>query len=337
MKTILVLYANSIIAVGATLGAGSSKDASALALLRGVELSRAKYDNLRVELVMEYADRAQECALPCLVEQAGRRRRFEQFAGGCLKQGEVIIVNDREVWGYRRKEYRDLEIYDMERSVGVRGDKAYDPRILGLTDIAVTADATLRELLWIETCDRVELKGREDMKGHPTWRVRATWNDTTSDFWIEEPSFRVHKRLNQCPGIRVESISEFDPKDRTFPFPKHVEVTREEGKKWKRLNITVKSFEFDKLIPNERFTMKSIGLPMNTMINDYRIHRIVGYWDGEGVSKHPVYPDEKPRQPIPPRPRHPHRLLLTGLNAFVILALVIVLVWRWRRRAASAK
>jgi hypothetical protein len=99
----------------------------------------------------------------------------------------------------------------------------------------------------------------------------------------------------------------------------------------------VKSFEVDKPIPPERFTMKSIGLPINTMINDYRINRILGYWDGEGISKNPVYPDEKPRQPVPPRSRHPYRLLLVGLDVFAILTLVIVLVWHWRRHAASAK
>lgn len=337
MRIFLAFYAIFVVAVGTVFPADTHKDPRALALLRGVEMKRAKHDNLRVELSLEYADCTQRCSIPCLVEQTGQRRRFEQFAGGCLKEGEVILVNDRELWGYRRKEYEDLQIYDMERSFGVRGDTAFDPRLIGLGDIMMAANETLRQLLWIDCCDRVKVLGREEVNGISTWHVHATWNNAISDFWIEEPSFRVHKCVTLCPGIRVEDISEFDPKDRTFPFPKHVEVTREEGKKWRRLEITVKSFEFDKSIPAERFTMKSIGLPVNTMINDYRINRILGYWDGTGISKNPVYSDEKPRQPVPPRPRHPHRLLLMGLNAFVVLALVIVLVWRWRRRAASAK
>jgi hypothetical protein len=265
MKTVAALYATFVVATGIGFDIDSSKDPTALALLRGVELTRAKYDNLRVELSLEYDDRTQRCTIPCLVEQAGQRRRFEQFAGGCLKEGEVILVNDRELWGHRRKKHEDLDIYDMERSVGVRGDTAFDPRIIGLGDIVTPADITLRQLLWIDNCNQVKVLGCEDVNGVSTWRVHAIWGETTSDFWIEEPSFRLHKCVCECPGIRTENVSEFDPRDRTFPFSKRVQVTREEGKKWKRLIITVKSFEVDKPIPAERFTMKSIGLPINTI------------------------------------------------------------------------
>ena len=341
MRIAAILYVSFVVAVGMGFAANPPKDPTALALLRGVESVRAKYDNLRTELVLEYIDRTQRCTLPCLVEQSGQHRRFEQFSGSCLQEGIVTIVHDREVWSYRRKKYQDLDIYDMERSVGVRGDIAFDPRILGLAEIPMTADETLRRDLWIETCDRLEILGREKVKGISTWHIKEKWNYATSDIWIEEPFFRVHKRLFNYYDIVVEINSEFDTQSPTFPFPKRVEITREEGKeqkkKWKRLEVTVKSFEVDKPIPAERFTMKSIGLPLNTMINDYRIKRILGYWDGEGISKKSIYLDQESQQPVPPRLRHPHRLLLIGLNAFVILALVIVLVWRWRRRIASTK
>ncbi len=323
MKTMLAVCA-AFVAVVPGFAADGLKDPAALALLRGVELARAKYDNLRVELVMEYADRTERCTLPCLVEQAGRQRRFEQFPGGCLQQGIVTLIDDREVRSYSRKQHADLEIYDMARAVGVSGDIAFDPRILGLGEIIMTADATLRQLLWIETCDAIELVGREELKGIPTWHIKVSWNEATSDFWIEEPSFLVHKRVLKEDIIRVEINSEFDTQNRTFPFPKRVEVTRAEGPEWRRLEVTVKSFDVDQPIPAERFTMKSLDLPVNTMINDYRVSRIMGYWDGEKISTSPV---EVQRLGQGSR----FGLILIVLNAVVVIALcVIVARRRWK-------
>lgn len=341
MRTIVAFYISFIVG-GVGLAPESSKDTSALALLRGVEQARNKYENLRVELTLEYADRTTSCTIPCLVEQTGHRRRFEQFAGGCLQEGIVIFVNDRELWGYRRGRHQDLDIYDMDRSSGVRGDIAFDPRNIGLDEIDTSADTTLRALLGFETSDQLELMGREELKGVRVWRLQARQDDVITDFWIEEPSFRVHKVVCrdgniQDGNINIEINSEYDQKDTAFPFPKRVEIIRQEGKKWRRLEITVKSFEVDKPIPAERFTMNSIGMPVNTMINDYRLNRIIGYWDGQGISKDPVYPGQKTTRRPQALPKRPHRLLFIGLNVAVIIAMVTILIWRWRRRVAAAK
>src|SRR6266852_3295033 len=104
MKPMLVLCA-VLVAVDTGFAADPPKNPAALALLAGVESARAKYDNLRVELVMEYADRTQRCTVPCLVEQAGRQRRFEQFVGSCPQEGIVTLINDSEVRSYRRKQH----------------------------------------------------------------------------------------------------------------------------------------------------------------------------------------------------------------------------------------
>lgn len=324
----------TLLVLGTGLAADTAKDPAALALLRGVEAARVKHDNLRVDLVMEYADRIKSCTVPCLVEQAGKRRRFEQFVGTCSQVGVVtLIVNDNEVWSYRRKENRDLDINDMARTVGVRGDVAFDPRTLGLDELFPTsADTTVRQLLGIETCDRAEVVGREELKGIRTWHVKAQWGVITSDFWIEEPSFRVHKLVLQGSNIHTEINSEFDLDNKTLPFPNRVEAIRNEPGRWYRRKVTVKSFEVGKPIPAARFTMKSLDLPVNTMINDYRIKRITGYWDGEKLSTDPVR-----TQPITRSTPWWRQINGLALMALLVLAVVVPCVFLVRRRWKGAE
>jgi hypothetical protein len=334
MKSTLAVFAVFITVADVRFAPSASKDPSAMALLRGVELARAKYDNLSVELLLKYSDRTQQCEIPCLVEQAGGRRRFEQFPGGCLKEGAVVVIGPSEVWGYLRKEYEHLQIYDMARSVGVRGDTAFDPRLLGLGELIIPANATLRDFLSTETCEAVQRLGQEECNGVPVWRVHAKQGEAAIDWWIEEPSFRVHKCVVVMSGtldLRVEINSYYETEKRKHPYPKRVEITRQEGPKWKRLEIAVKRFEVDSAVSEERFTMKSLDLPINTMVNDYRINRIVGYWDGENISPEPV-PSEK-QDVIASRQRSQTvRVALMFVNGFLVAGLIFFLWLRWRKR-----
>jgi hypothetical protein len=60
------------------------------------------------------------------------------------------------------------------------------------------------------------------------------------------------------------------------------------------VKVQVAHIQLGATIPAERFTLKSMGLPTNTMINDYRLSRIVGYWNGEDISESPVYNKGQP-------------------------------------------
>jgi len=277
-----------LVATSTGFAADPPRNPTAMALLRGVELARGKYDNLRLELDMEYADRERHCTVACLLEQAGGRRRFEQFAGGCLQVGIVAVIDGPEARGLRRKEHADLGLYDATQENNISAEEGFDPRNLGVDGIPLSHTANVRDLLWIEKCDRADLVGREELQGTPTWHLKTWRGDATADLWIEEPLFRVHRIVAKEDGISAETDSQFDPTDRTSPFPRRVEMTYQDGRELRRIVITVKNFEADKKIPTERFTMKAMDVPVNTMINDYRVNRILGYWDGEGVSPNPV-------------------------------------------------
>lgn len=321
-----------VAAVVCASGLHAAEPPSALALLRGAESARVQADDIRATLTIEYLAPGPSRGLDYLVESSGDRRRFEQFPASPA-EGVVVLIDGGEVHGFRRKKNEDVHRYDMSRAVGVRGDTAFDPRILGLSDL-MAADATVRACLWYETCDRTEVLGKERVGDVDAWRVRCFSGNTTSDFWIEEPSFRVHRRTIEWPGGRVEISSHFGAGE--SPFPQRVEIVRDEPNESMRRRVTVKSFETGASIPPERFTLASMDLPMNTPVVDYRISRIVGYWDGEGLSPRPVYAGERPEVRTPalaPPGAAPVRPWLIVANVVVVLG---VLVFLWRRRRAAA-
>ncbi len=260
--------------------------------------------------------------IECLIEMTGTKRRSEIFSKDVT--GQVIIRDGEECRSYRRKQFEDVQIYDLQESVGSRADVAFDPRILGLNDL-MPANMTVKSCLWPVNVDKLEVAGRESFHGVSVWRVRASRkNDgTTFEYRIEEPSFRVHRFIVKAEFTEIDVDSTFDPSDPKSPFPHRVVIRRREkvqNASFER-TYTVKSFEVDPEISPERFTLGSIGLPINTMVVDYRIKRITGYWDGEGLSKNPVYQGERPSEQSSPPSLTAGRLLVIGANALLILGL----------------
>jgi hypothetical protein len=269
--------------------ASAAEQPSALALLRGVEVARTNSKSFQAKFTVEYILPKPSQRMDCLVEQGEKSRRFEIFPGKDI-DGIVTIVEGNVLRSYARHAHNDVDIYDMERAVGVRGDIAFDPRILGLTDLMMV-DSTVEECLWYAHSDKVELVGKEQWNGVSVWHIKVIRHqyESEADFWIEETSYRVHRKTVHAKfGFDIDICSAFDANDPKSLFPKAVHIQRKCRSEVMETKVAVTSFELGKLISPERFTLNSIGLPINTMINDYRIKRIVGYWDGMGISKEPT-------------------------------------------------
>lgn len=306
---------------------------SAVALLRGVELARCAHDSVKAEIEVTFASLPSIKTVDCLVELRGVQRRFEVF--GDPDTAQVVIKDGDECRSFRRKPHEDLQIYDFKEAVAIRGDLAFDPRVLGLHDF-MPCNAKVRDCLWYDRNDSLSVQGGEAIDGLNVWRVRATRQDAVAEYWIEEPSFRVHRRRLETPYHTIEIRSAFDT-NIPAPFPRVVTATREfkerapvgsprpSAMKWV---YKIKSFDAGAEITAVRFTTRSIDLPVNTAAVDYRIHRIIGYWDGEGLSEQPVYQGETPVAAREPRSEWIGRLLLIAVNAVVLLALVVFVLLR---------
>lgn len=308
-----------------------SQSPQAAALLRGAESARMAAKSLRSELTIEFISPEPSAVMECLVEQKGDRRRFEVF-GEDNPMGGVVVVNGDEVHAFPRYKHADVRLCDMEYVSGVSGDLAFDLRTLGLNDL-LTADNSVKGTIWSDK--DAEVVGREMINGINAWRVRVKSPTVTKEYWIEEPSFRIHKSVTEWPQGKSVIESEFG--DDKSPFPSLVRIKRDDPNGHMERTVRVKELEIDPAIEEDRFTLAAMGVPINTPVVDYRIQRRVGYWDGSGLSQDPVDVNKVSGPgPTSPSSSNDNRNWLIAINVVILLVLAIVIVWFRSRSAASS-
>lgn len=308
---------------------------SPTALLHGVEFARNQFSVFSAKLEIHFHKPPPDKALDCLVDLDGTKRRFEIIGDGSTV-GEVIIRDDDEFHSYRRKRYADVCIYGLNEAAGERGDIAFDPRILGLDDV-MPCNLSVKECLPYNS-QELALVGQETMQGVRVWHVKAVRDETTFHFWIEEPSFRVYKKTMEWPGSRVEINSEFTDDSIPSAIPSRVTTVRTtEGLATSEREFVLKGFEAGQKIDPTQFTIGSMKLPLNTAFVDYRIHRIVGYWNGEGLTEHPLQQFDPPSKTSVASGLGSWHFYLVVLNILVVLALGMMLWIRKRRYTITAK
>lgn len=302
------------------------------ALLRGVEQARTNDDSVAATVELHYVSTTTDTnvILTCEIEIDRNRRRsaVTRNPGG----SEIVIRDGDEFYGFRRHPGEDVHIYDEKRSAAVRGDVAFDPRVIGLSDVTTIA-STVENCLWLDDYEEFQTLGQESIRGVNAWRVKVSRPDSTAEFWIEEPAFRVHRKTVETPVMRIEIDSEFAPGDSESPFPVRVVAKRDSPHLKFDRTYVVKRLDLGPPISPDRFTLKSMDLPLNTPVVDYRISRRVGFWNGEGLSELPVYQGERPQTPTAPvSPGYLRRFLLIAVN----LVALAVIGWWWLMKRRSA-
>ncbi len=263
--------------------ASASEGPSPLALLQGVEKARiGANEPVRVKLVVW--EKANDTETTCNIELDGAKRRFEMLPVPKVQfPGSVLLLDGDEVTYFKRAGRSSVELYDTKYAVGVRGDLAFDPRIIGLSDMMAVTE-TVKACLWYDRAKSMKLVGKEQLNGVPVWRVSVTQpGPAESELWIEQPSFRVHRVTVKFFDTHVEIDSDYDHLDSKSVFPKRVHIKRVDRTQSLERKITVEKFERPASIPAERFTLKSMDLPFAMPIVDYRLHLRIGYWAGDGI------------------------------------------------------
>lgn len=331
--TILALVLSSLIAHSSF--GQEAKSPEALALLRGVLSARNTIDTLHVELLLQFRVPGKETTFHWTVDQQGHDRRVEHLIDSA--EPASYLINGDIVNGYRRKVHEDLQIYELQRSSSIRGDVAFDPRISGMSDMP-SVDGSLTKSLWIDECETAKVLESGLIDGVTCRRVEATRENVVSEFWIDDSTFRLYRRLFTYPGGTLQIDSSYQGAEAGRVLPVSVNAKRVEGGEVVReMSLTVKSLEVNVPIPPDRFTIASFNLPINTMRNDYRISRITGYWNGIDFSESPVPADHlplaTPATPVAAAQVPRSRVWLIALNAVALFGLA-GLAW-WRRRGRS--
>jgi hypothetical protein len=310
---------------------------SALALLKGVEHTRLQYEPIQVEFVTQYTGDADFGArsIRTIAVVQGNKRFLEEFpVGNDSFPGCVTILNNGEVNQFRRSNASSVNRYDFTTAIR-RANIVYDPRIIGLVSLP-TADKTVQMCLCYKTYPDVELVGQEEVNDVNVWHVRCNRDDAHADFWVEEPSFRVHRVVIDTGQMNLKVESKFDSQS-VGPFPSEVAIERfERGKQVFNRLIKISKILHGQDLSEGLFTLQSMNLPLNTDVIDYRILRRLGYWDGEKLVDDPVRISAQEHRElmaeIEKKDKMPlHRIIGIGIGIVMIL-LVIYLHVRSKRK-----
>lgn len=305
---------------------------AALALLRGVELARTAYDTGRLEFEVEFVVPPRGKINDGAIEFDRLHRRSQSTEKGELLH--TVIVDGDEIYDYVASPYTDVRVLSLDDAATGKDLVAFDPRILGLSDM-MAMDTSVSGCLWRDGMESPVLIGKEQIAGVEVWRVKLQRSQSTSfEYWIEEPSFRVHRVTMTWPKRYVEILSTFSESFESL-FPIRVIAKRHVTDEDKSVRetvfervYTVKKFESGKNVSPDRFSLASMDLPHNTPINDYRISRIVGYWDGEGISPQPSFGRQQAPSPPSTQGIQMSRTLII-LNVVIVIGLLFMV---FRRR-----
>lgn len=287
-------------------------------LLRGVDIARKRVDTFDATLSIETMSPEKSVAL-CRVEQSGIKRRFEILEGSFRQQ--VIVKEGDAITGFIRADGQEVELYSIDRAVGQRGDIVFDPRLLGLSNL-MSAKTTVEKCLWYERFDTLENLGMVSVEGAEgtVWKVVATRGNAESEYWIEEPSFRVHKRVIRTNRTATVIDSFFERELGNNALPSRVVIySKSEEISPIRKEILLSVFEEKSSIADDRFALMSMDIPLNTVVSDYDASRRLGYWNGESIDPQPTY--------VPPGPPK-SSAAFPSVIALGVLAIVGFIVWR---------
>jgi hypothetical protein len=295
----------------------------AWALLKGVEKEYSKHKAYQATFTVVYAEDEtlfRNTTTQCVVDVSAGKRRFEQRVSdkNSKVSDEIILIDGDNVYWYRTND-SGMQLMDMKMAVR-RGAFAFDSRLL-LTCPIPSINSTLREQL-----DYLPAYGydngvvtKETVNGVDVWHVCFTNEFGQGHLWIEEPSFRVHKFRSETKNVIAEISAKYEsPQFDIFPTQIHIENITQ-GKR-----TVCRDFKFTNVTFNEpkedRFSLKSMDLPVNTAVTDIRILRTIGYWDGEKLVDDPVRISVQERKKIEAQ-QH------TKVVLYVIIVGGLLIVW----------
>ena len=339
-----------------------------LALLRGVEETRAKLKTGRLEITVISIDyrslKEQESTCRLEVSFEGDNRRMDQRQRGLFIDGAtqtVVDANEKKLraMGYDREAFVRLGLghfketdvhsafdgiqylrYSSDLGATIRdpskgsADYAFDPRILGITaNYLITNSVPL--VLTFHGAKSVALVGREEVDGHPTWKVYVLGkNEQDRHFWIDDSTnFKVRK-FEDLGNLKSTVLSRYDEDRPEVGVPTWVEVRQEwKGQLVERKTFTVDKSQYNVSVDPNKWTLAGLGLPLGQMVSDDRIKQVIGHFDGKGLTSQAADAIEKGREAE--RKQTYWAIALGGLIALAVVAAVVVKRRNWLREGEA--
>jgi RNA polymerase sigma factor (sigma-70 family) len=161
-----------------------------------------------------------------------------------------------------------------------------DPRCLGLRP-SLFYRSTIEGCLGYSEAKSIRLVGQESVEGLPAWHVQVQSKySETLEFWIDVA--HPARLLKQSVGNDF-ALSKFDEANPRDPIPSEVATmtSYQNGALSFSTRFVRSNAQFNVTIDPAAFTLAGLGMAVGTPVSDIRIHRMIGYWTGTGLSESP--------------------------------------------------
>ncbi len=255
-----------------------AKEPDPLKLLEAVAVERSKLPASSMTMDLKLVVQNRNFHAICNVDYSAGNYRF---FGTAADADKVSIFNGTEVLTYRRG---SANLLAPDKSPG---QYLFDPQSFGLTAKLFPNQAP-RKVLAFYNAKSVALDGTEKINGIQCWKVKVlAANGQTLTYWInEKEQHRVYKMHYEFGETRREVLCEYDKNIAEGIIPRRVKTQEWLGKeKLMARDTTIMSFEKSEFVDND-FNLFGLGMKVGTPVTDIRIHKRIGYWDGQKLTEH---------------------------------------------------
>jgi hypothetical protein len=253
-----------------------------IALLQGVEAARLQIPPSHLRIRYTYKN-----------QLVTNTREFEVDFDG----DRHLFVTDPKTGSDDRTVFDGSVVYAFEgdnKNVDIRNltnpnlALLFDPRLLGLNPCYFWHYRIETVLPYRRPSAKVELVGRESVGDKEAWHVRVSVNPSkgyVADIWIDD---RTGFPVYRYDMSRVETLSFYENKN--YPWL----PSRVEGRVYDSKHELIKEYDCSILdgkanvkLPDGTWSLGGLHLPTGTSVQDLRISKRLGYWNGTGISPSP--------------------------------------------------
>jgi hypothetical protein len=147
--------------------------------------------------------------------------------------------------------------------------------------------------LYYKDAKKIELLGKEDLDNVQLWHVKVQdVYEQEQHFWIEPTTFNVWKQEYYYKNLFRETKALYSTKNKDkmskiFPDIVEIKLSRN-GEVYQEIKYVLKAFASDVPIPENRWLLEGMKLPIGVPVSDIMIHERLGYWDGKKLSQLPA-------------------------------------------------
>lgn len=119
------------------------------------------------------------------------------------------------------------------------------------------------------------------MRGHASWHIRVDApRGGTRHFWVDKQNWNIVHRCKYSDENQYTVIESYLDKGGGIPTVTEMRQYIDD-KVVSTMTVRIQDHQFNIPVDPSAWTLAGLEMPIGEPITDYRVHRIIGHWDGK--------------------------------------------------------